>query len=111
MNRRTSFLVAALACASVSSTAGAQGAPKLLGAPVRALADETPVQRALAEYRATGRARTILPANDGDFTTYPFGHGRARLRCAALKLCQIDLQPGEVLTDDPLPADRERWDV
>ena len=83
----------------------------MLGTPVSVAGAQTPLARALAEYRATGRAAIIAPAHAGDFTTYPYGHGRARLRCAALKLCQIDLQPGEVLSDDPLPADLERWSV
>ncbi len=114
MNTRTFFLAAALLGAA-SSAAAQPAEPRLLGRLAAGADSAAPpqsaVERALAEYRATGRARTIPPARPGDFTTYPHGHGRAMLRCAALKLCQIDLQPGETLSDDPLPADRERWEV
>jgi type IV secretion system protein VirB9 len=82
---------------------------ELLGVPVASA--RTPLEVAVEEFKATGRARTLPPARPGDFTAFPFGHARAFLRCAALKLCQVELQPGEALTDDPLPGDRERWDV
>jgi type IV secretion system protein VirB9 len=112
-------MAAALLCAA--SSGAAQAAPKLLGAPAAAAdsvttdpavrAPSSTLERAVAEYRATGRAVTIAPERPGDFTSYPFGHVRPVLRCAALRNCQIDLQPGEVLTDDLLPADPVRWDV
>ena len=114
MTTRTFILAAALLGAASSGAVAQAASPELLGVPVAAPADTVPstaLGRAVAEYRASGRAVTIPPERPGDFTTFPYGHGKAVLRCAALKLCQIDLQPGEVLTDDPLPADRERWDV
>jgi type IV secretion system protein VirB9 len=71
----------------------------------------TPLERALREFENTGHARVIPPADTGDFTTFPFGFSQPYLRCGALKLCQVELEPGEILTDDPLLGDRERWDV
>ncbi|HEX6036681.1 TrbG/VirB9 family P-type conjugative transfer protein [Longimicrobium sp.] len=114
------ILTGALVCAATTGAA-AQAAPKVLGVPVAAPADSaaaapaaapsSAVARALADYRASGRAATIPPERPGDFLTYPFGHVRPVLRCATLRNCQIDLQPGEVLADDLLPADPVRWDV
>ena len=71
----------------------------------------TPLDLAMQEFEDTGHARIVPAANPGDFTTFPFGYARPRLNCGALKLCQVELQPGETLTDDPLLGDRERWDV
>ena len=98
---------------SLASPLRAQGAAapgrELLGVPVASA--KTPLELAVEEFKATGRARTLPPARPGDFTAFPFGHARPYLRCTALKLCQVELQPGETLTDDPLAGDRERWDV
>jgi type IV secretion system protein VirB9 len=71
----------------------------------------TPLELAAREFEDTGHARIIPPADPGDFTTFPFGFSQPYLRCGALKLCQVELEPGETLTDDPLLGDRERWDV
>lgn len=71
----------------------------------------TPLELAAREFENTGHARIIPPADPGDFTTFPFGSSQPHLKCGALKLCQVELQPGETMTDDPLLGDRERWDV
>lgn len=82
---------------------------ELLG--MRVMDPPSPLEIALAEFKDTGHARTLAPRRPGDFTTFPYGHARPYLRCAALKVCQVELEPGELLADDPLPGDRERWDV
>ena len=71
----------------------------------------TPLDLAAREFEDTGHARVIPPADPGDFTIFPFGFSQPYLKCGALKLCQVELEPGETLTDDPLLGDRERWDV
>lgn len=71
----------------------------------------SPLELAMEEFDNTGHARVIPATNPGEFITFPFGYSRPLLRCGALKLCQIELQLGEVLTDNPLFGDRERWDV
>ena len=71
----------------------------------------TPLEMAELEFDENGHARIIPPPARGDFTTFPFGYSRPLLTCGALKLCQIELQPGEALTDEPLLGDLERWDV
>jgi type IV secretion system protein TrbG len=71
----------------------------------------TPLELAELEFEENGHARIIPPPDPGDFTTFPFGYSRPLLTCGALKLCQIELQPGEALTDEPLLGDLERWDV
>jgi P-type conjugative transfer protein TrbG len=71
----------------------------------------TPLELATGEFEENGNARIIPPPHAGEFTTFPFGYSRPLLTCGALKLCQIELQPGEALTDEPLLGDLERWDV
>ncbi|HEV2150453.1 MAG TPA: TrbG/VirB9 family P-type conjugative transfer protein [Longimicrobiaceae bacterium] len=107
---RLALVLAALASAPLSAQGAAvREPPRLLGTVVVHRPDA--LERAVLEFKATGRARTLPPERPGDFTTFPYGYVRPYLRCAALKLCQVELQPGETLTDDPLPGDRERWDV
>jgi len=82
---------------------------KLPGEPV--VDPPTMLELAMEEFDDTGNARVIPPANPGDFTIFPYGFARPRLSCGALKLCQVELQAGETLADEPLLGDRERWDV
>lgn len=107
---RLALWLAALAPAPLAAQGSAvREAPRLLGTVAVHRPDA--LERAVLEFEATGHARTLPPERPGGFTTYPYGYARPHLRCAALKLCQVELQPGETLTDDPLPGDRERWDV
>ena len=114
MNPNTTLCISlALGC-TLAGPLHAQDAVRAAAPAVLGMAhadSQTPLEQAIAELKATGHARTIPPSRPGEFTVFPFGHARAYLRCAALKLCQVELQSGEVLTDDPLAADRERWDV
>jgi type IV secretion system protein VirB9 len=114
MNPHSSLRLALTLAVSVVGPARAQSAASLqrvvlAGRPVGA--PLTPLQLAAREFDDTGHARVIPPANPGDFTTFPFGFSQPFLRCGALKLCQVELEPGETLTDEPLLGDRERWDV
>ncbi len=112
--RTTTMLLAAGLLAAAPAPASSQdpgrGAPPRLPG-VAAPRPATRLEDALREFRATGEAAIIPPARPGEFTAFPYGYAQPYLRCAALKVCQVELQPGEALTDDPIPGDRERWDV
>ncbi|HLL45073.1 MAG TPA: TrbG/VirB9 family P-type conjugative transfer protein [Longimicrobiaceae bacterium] len=107
---RLALVLSALAPAPLAAQGAAvREPPRLLGTVAVHRPDA--LERAALEFKTTGRAHTLLPERPGDFTAFPYGYARPYLRCAALKLCQVELQPGETLADEPLPGDRERWDV
>jgi type IV secretion system protein TrbG len=56
-------------------------------------------------YRRTGSAPTVERATD---SLFPFGHVRPVLRCAPLRACAIELEPGELVLATSL-GDSERW--
>ncbi len=56
-------------------------------------------------YRRTGAAPTVERATD---SLFPFGHVRPVLRCAPLRACAIELEPGELVLATSL-GDSERW--
>lgn len=74
-------------------------------------APEKSVGWAYARFAVTGMAPVVPPGHVGDYVQFPFGHGEARVRCARLQVCPIELQPGERLLDEPLTGDTERWIV
>jgi len=69
------------------------------------------VEWAYDRFVATGVAPALEPAHEGDYVQFAFGHGEARVRCARLQVCAIELQAGERLLDEPLTGDAERWIV
>ncbi|HVT14696.1 MAG TPA: TrbG/VirB9 family P-type conjugative transfer protein [Thermoanaerobaculia bacterium] len=103
--------------ASPSTTAPAPGAlpsppPAVPGEPNgpayprNAVPPPPPDPESLARtYRTTGRA---LPIERGTESLFPFGHGRPVLRCAPLRACALELEPGEVVLATSL-GDGERW--
>ncbi len=72
-------------------------------------ARESALELAFREFERTGHARVITPEQDGGFILFPFGHKRPTIRCPRLNACLIVLEPGELLTDEPLSGDTERW--
>jgi type IV secretion system protein VirB9 len=80
---------------------------KLIGTP----APVNDAEWAYDRFVATGAASVLEPAHEGDYVQFPFGHGEARVRCARLQVCPIELQAGERLLDEPLTGDTERWIV
>lgn len=90
--------------AASSSPASTAAAAPLSTAPPPASAE--PDLEALAErYRTTG---TVSPAARPQYTLFPYGHGIPTLRCAPLRVCAVELEPGEVPIDSAL-GDPERW--
>jgi type IV secretion system protein VirB9 len=61
-------------------------------------------------YQRTGSAPTVEIAGHGGGTValVAFGHGRPLLRCAPLRACAVELEPGELVLATSL-GDAERW--
>lgn len=101
----TSTALAAVA-AGVSTPAPASSPAPVTAAP-RTAAEL--IAAATYEYHTTGRARAIS-LNPG--IAYPYGVGDPPvIRCAVLRVCVVELEPGEELTNEPLRGDRVRWIV
>jgi len=84
---------------------------KLIETPAPVPSPMKAVEWAYDRFAATGVAPVLEPAHEGDYVRFPFGHGEARVRCARLQVCPIELQAGERLLDEPLTGDTERWIV
>ena len=68
-----------------------------------------PDPEALARaYRVTGDAALVQVGDRGAAVLVPFGHGRPVLRCAPLRACALELEPGELVLATSL-GDGERW--
>jgi type IV secretion system protein VirB9 len=80
-------------------------APSPSGAPPVAMPDPEALARA---YRATGNAALVQVGDRGAAVLVPFGHGRPVLRCAPLRACALELEPGELVLATSL-GDGERW--
>ena len=63
---------------------------------------------ATRDYQSSGVARTIT---QGTAVTYPFGHAQPTVTCAVLRVCVIELEPGEALVDRPIAGDTIRWRI
>ncbi|HET6228597.1 MAG TPA: TrbG/VirB9 family P-type conjugative transfer protein [Longimicrobiaceae bacterium] len=69
--------------------------------------DSANARAATAAYARTGQAR-VLEA--GTYSMIPYGHVQPVLRCAPLRVCTAELQPGERVVDHVV-GDPERWVV
>lgn len=79
--------------------------------PAAATAPPTDPEDLARAYRATGEAPTVEIAGPGrgGVSLVPFGHGKPPvLRCAPLRACAIELEPGELVLSTSL-GDSERW--
>jgi type IV secretion system protein TrbG len=66
------------------------------------------LEGATREYRETGVARPVVI---GSVVAFPYGVGEPVLRCAALRVCVVDLEPGEHLVSRPIAGDVVRWHI
>ena len=83
-----------------------QAEPTDTAGPVNPTHPATPDPEALARlYRRTGAAPTVERADE---SLFPFGHTRPVLRCAPLRACALQLEPGERILATSL-GDSERW--
>jgi P-type conjugative transfer protein TrbG len=89
---------------AAAPTAPAAGTPDT---PSAAPADPDTLARV---YRRTGTAATveITDQGRGAVSLVPFGHGKPILRCAPLRACAVELEPGELILSTSL-GDAERW--
>ena len=54
-----------------------------------------------------GTAARVVPA--GHFVTVPFGHAEPVLTCTVLRVCIIELEDRELVVNEPIAGDQERW--
>lgn len=79
-------------------------------------ADNTPeltpaITRAIESTKEWASA-TVPPVSTADGRVlFPYGPGMPTVVCAPLKLCVIELQPGEKLSGDVHAGDRHRWSI
>src|SRR4051812_11873621 len=59
------------------------------------------------KWQQIGIAKPIM-SDDGRII-YPYGQYLPRLTCALLRVCDIQLEPGELLTGKPVAGDTARW--
>ncbi|KMY85166.1 Conjugative transfer protein TrbG [Candidatus Paraburkholderia calva] len=59
------------------------------------------------KWQQTGQAKPII-SDDGRIM-YPFGQYLPKLTCTVMRVCDIQLQPGELVTGKPVAGDAARW--
>ena len=65
------------------------------------------IASAVRDYETSGVARPVI---EGEFLTFPYGHGQPTLTCSVLRACIIELEPGEILLSR-IAGDTERWEI
>jgi P-type conjugative transfer protein TrbG len=111
---RFAFLFAALLLAPRAGKGGAALAaeppPAAAGsaAPPAAMPAEIDGEALARAFRLSGAAPTVESGGQGSAVLVPFGHGRPVLRCAPLRACAVELEPGELVLATSL-GDAERW--
>jgi type IV secretion system protein VirB9 len=59
------------------------------------------------KWQQTGQAKPII-SDDGRIM-YPYGQYLPKLTCTLMRVCDIQLEPGELLTGKPVSGDTARW--
>lgn len=83
-----------------------------VSAPAAVTTSLTPTSATTA---AVTSAEAVVPARHTDVAEakgiieFLFGHSDPVLRCTVLRVCVIELEPGETLADEPIAGDQERW--
>lgn len=77
------------------------------GHPQQSPMDSANARAATVDYQRTGRARVV---QSGTYVMVPYGHVQPTLQCAPLRVCTVELQPGERVIDSAV-ADPVRWVV
>lgn len=96
MKKFWGMLVTGLMVCSAASAAGA----KFLTLEDAALSQAK-------KWQQTGVAKPIM-SDDGKIL-FPFGQYLPTITCSPLRACDIELEPGEILTAKPLAGDTVRW--
>lgn len=111
MNMKSAFGKLACLVLGASASAAAQAPHEGLASVPGVPASGSTLEWAFSRFAAGDTPPVIQPAHPGEYIQFPFGYGEARVRCARLQVCPIELQPGERLLDEPLTGDTERWIV
>lgn len=89
--------------------------PPGLPPPVKLLSPSAPLnakEAASATMAAQWRNRSGKPSRGEDGSvTWTYGESLPSIVCSPLYTCDLALQPGEVLTDNPRAGDRVRWKI
>lgn len=96
-------IVGLVACAVLSSVAHAQA----MSQSKRFLTLEDAAVAQAKKWQQTGVAKPIM--SDDGRVMYPFGQYLPKLTCTLLRACDIQLEPGELLTDKPVAGDTARF--
>lgn len=94
-----------------ASTAEAQAQYPQFVAAMGVRMPESPIDRAYKQFLLAGVPMVLHPTHPGDYIQFPFGYGEAKVACARLHACPLELEAGERLLDEPLVGDAERWIV
>lgn len=108
INRRSRWAVAvALGAGCLGAQLAAQTTTTDTAATTSSPDTGDAVSAAARDYRGSGVARTVT---QGNFITFPYGHGQPTLTCTVLRACVIELQSGEVVVSR-IAGDTERWEI
>jgi type IV secretion system protein TrbG len=80
--------------------------PSMVNATATAVETPASTPETLGVARTDGVPRPIVKNNA---VAFPFGYATPVLQCTVLRACVIELEAGEVLVDDPIAGDQERW--
>lgn len=61
------------------------------------------------QWQKTGVAKPIM-SDDGKIL-FPFGQYLPTITCAPLRACDVELEPGEIVTEKPKTGDSVRWTI
>lgn len=85
----------------------AMSVPAIAGTTKKFLTLEDAAVSQAKKWQQTGVAKPIM-SDDGKIL-FPFGQYMPTLPCAPLRACDIELEPGEQMTNKPLLGDSARW--
>jgi len=79
-----------------------------IGMKVRVLGDKEAILAAVSQYEQTGNIEPIVTHDN--VVMYPFALSKAKMICATVRVCSIELQEGEIIKD-VMTGDSERWNI
>jgi type IV secretion system protein TrbG len=92
-----------------TATPSPESARRKAGTPIQI---GEPARRALAQSHAWAENPLAIPSRDsGGRVVFPFSESAPTIVCAPLKVCDIELQPGESVEGAPHIGDGVRWKV
>jgi type IV secretion system protein VirB9 len=101
--RRGALLVAAALPFAAAADAHAQATASARTAPPRR---ESRSDLATVNAGTTDRGIVV-----GNAAVYAFGRSQPVVTCTVLRACIVELEPGEVVVDEPIAGDQVRWHI